>query len=180
MCSSACTRQWVEGPTCKLLSVFLPAHTAAGLNSLAWPLSPACHACWSKINPAVQPQVLDQDYDWVFGSDVTYCDEMLLPLAKLMRQLVLTGEQSSVVKLAHMHRNKDLDKAMREAFHGTCSRQAGRQGPSSTGCAVFFYGPAHAMGFGSGFWGRLMLQRLRGRHTKQWEQVVLPGTTTAP
>lgn len=70
---------------------------------------------------------MDQDYDWVFGSDVTYCDEMLLPLAKLMRQLVLTGEQSSVVKLAHMHRNKDLDKAMREAFHGTCGTQAGRQ-----------------------------------------------------
>jgi hypothetical protein len=63
-------------------------------------------------------QVLDQDYDWVFGSDVTYCEEMLTPLAKLMRQLVLTGETSSVIKLAHMHRNKDLDKSMREAFHG--------------------------------------------------------------
>lgn len=62
--------------------------------------------------------MLDQDYDWVFGSDVTYCEEMLPPLAKLMRQLVLTGETSSVIKLAHMHRSKDLDKAMREAFHG--------------------------------------------------------------
>jgi len=61
-------------------------------------------------------EVLDQDYEWVFGSDVTYCEEMLAPLAKLMRQLVLTGE-SSVIKLAHMHRNKELDKAMREAFH---------------------------------------------------------------
>jgi hypothetical protein len=49
---------------------------------------------------------------------VTYCEEMLNPLAKLMRQLVLTGETSSVIKLAHMHRSKDLDKAMREAFHG--------------------------------------------------------------
>lgn len=54
----------------------------------------------------------------MFGSDVTYCEEMLPPLAKLMRQLVLTGETSSVIKLAHMHRSKDLDKAMREAFHG--------------------------------------------------------------
>jgi hypothetical protein len=62
-------------------------------------------------------QVLDQDYEWVFGSDVTYSEEMLAPLAKLMRQLVLTGE-NSVIKLAHMHRNKELDKAMREAFHG--------------------------------------------------------------
>jgi len=70
------------------------------------------------LSLSVDLQVLDQDYEWVFGSDVTYCEEMLAPLAKLMRQLVLTGETSSVVKLAHMHRNKELDKAMREAFHG--------------------------------------------------------------
>lgn len=62
-------------------------------------------------------QVLDQDYDWVFGSDVTYSEEALLPLAKLLRQIVLTNEQC-VVKLAHMHRSKELDKAMRETFHG--------------------------------------------------------------
>jgi hypothetical protein len=61
--------------------------------------------------------VLDQDYDWVFGSDVTYTEEALLPLAKLLRQIVLTNEQC-VVKLAHMHRSKELDKAMRETFHG--------------------------------------------------------------
>jgi hypothetical protein len=65
-------------------------------------------------------QVLDQDYDWVFGSDVTYTEEALLPLAKLLRQIVLTNEQC-VVKLAHMHRSKELDKAMRETFHGACS-----------------------------------------------------------
>jgi hypothetical protein len=65
--------------------------------------------------------VLDQDYDWVFGSDVTYTEEALLPLAKLLRQIVLTNEQC-VVKLAHMHRSKELDKAMRETFHGAaCS-----------------------------------------------------------
>jgi uncharacterized membrane protein YgaE (UPF0421/DUF939 family) len=62
-------------------------------------------------------QVLDQDYDWVFGSDVTYNEEALQPLAKLLRQMVLTNE-SAVVKLAHMHRSKDLDKMMREVFHG--------------------------------------------------------------
>eukprot|EP00878_Enallax_costatus_P007740 GHUV01008102.1.p1 GENE.GHUV01008102.1~~GHUV01008102.1.p1 ORF type:complete len:282 (+),score=64.82 GHUV01008102.1:251-1096(+) len=61
-------------------------------------------------------EVLDQDYDWVFGSDVTYTEETLQPLAKLLRQMVLTNEQA-VVKLAHMHRNKELDKAMREVFH---------------------------------------------------------------
>ncbi|KAF6263186.1 putative methyltransferase-domain-containing protein [Scenedesmus sp. NREL 46B-D3] len=61
-------------------------------------------------------EVLDQDYDWVFGSDVTYTEEALLPLAKLLRQLVLTNEQC-VVKLAHMHRSKELDRAMRETFH---------------------------------------------------------------
>lgn len=61
-------------------------------------------------------EVLDQDYDWVFGSDVTYTEEALLPLAKLLRQIVLTNEQC-VVKLAHMHRSKELDKAMRETFH---------------------------------------------------------------
>lgn len=83
-------------------------------------------------------QVLDQDYDWVFGSDLTYSEDMLPTLAKLLRQLVLTGE-SSVVKLAHQHRNKDLDRLMREAFHGesllyttlTLSMQAGLH---STGC----------------------------------------------
>lgn len=67
-------------------------------------------------------QVLDQDYDWVFGSDVTYTEEALLPLAKLLRQIVLTNEQC-VVKLAHMHRSKDLDKAMRETFHGEAEAQ---------------------------------------------------------
>lgn len=72
--------------------------------------------------------MLDQDYDWVFGSDVTYCEEMLPSLAKLMRQLVLTGEASSVVKLAHMHRNKELDKAMREAFHGEGGRYVWGEG----------------------------------------------------
>lgn len=61
-------------------------------------------------------EVLDQDYDWVFGSDVTYTEEALEPLAKLLRQMVLTNE-TAVVKLAHMHRNRDLDRAMREAFH---------------------------------------------------------------
>lgn len=65
---------------------------------------------------APDDEVLDQDYDWVFGSDVTYTEEALLPLAKLLRQIVLTNEQC-VVKLAHMHRSKDLDKAMRETFH---------------------------------------------------------------
>lgn len=119
-----------------LLPLFLPAHTAAGLNNPCMVLT-AClpHMLVNVFNPAVKPpQVLDQDYDWVFGSDVTYCDEMLLPLAKLMRQLVLTGEQSSVIKLAHMHRNKDLDKAMREAFRGTFKSGAGRQAGASTGC----------------------------------------------
>lgn len=62
-------------------------------------------------------QVLDQDYDWVFGSDVTYNEEALQPLAKLLRQMVLTNE-TAVVKLAHMHRSKELDKMMREVFHG--------------------------------------------------------------
>lgn len=61
-------------------------------------------------------EVLDQDYDWVFGSDVTYNEEALLPLAKILRQMILTNEQA-VVKLAHMHRSKELDKAMREIFH---------------------------------------------------------------
>lgn len=49
---------------------------------------------------------------------MTYSEEMLPPLAKLLRQLVLTADEGSVVKLAHMHRSKELDKAMREAFHG--------------------------------------------------------------
>eukprot|EP00775_Hariotina_reticulata_P004242 gene4242-4492_t len=61
-------------------------------------------------------EVLDQDYDWVLGSDVTYNEEALQPLAKLLRQMVLTNE-AAVVKLAHMHRSKELDKMMREVFH---------------------------------------------------------------
>lgn len=61
-------------------------------------------------------EVLDQDYDWVFGSDVTYSEDALAPLAKLLRQMVLTNE-TATVKLAHMHRSKDLDKLMRETFH---------------------------------------------------------------
>lgn len=84
------------------------------------------HLLWPLIHQSsnVHPlQVLDQDYDWVFGSDVTYTEETLQPLAKLLRQMILTNE-GAVVKLAHMHRNKELDKAMREIFHGELKAQS--------------------------------------------------------
>lgn len=88
-------------------------HLAAQRRMLPVSNAACCASC------AALMQVLDQDYDWVFGSDVTYTEEALEPLAKLLRQMVLTNEQA-VVKLAHMHRNKELDKAMREIFHGEC------------------------------------------------------------
>lgn len=96
-------------------------------SSIAWQHSPHIVLCRGVVgqltilrtlccHPSTS-QVLDQDYDWVFGSDVTYNEEALLPLAKILRQMILTNEQA-VVKLAHMHRSKELDKAMREIFHG--------------------------------------------------------------
>lgn len=65
--------------------------------------------------PDADPDVLDQDYDWIFGADVTYDVTRMPALAKLLRQMVLTNP-TAVVKLAHMHRSKDIDKTMREIF----------------------------------------------------------------
>jgi hypothetical protein len=69
--------------------------------------------------PDADPDVLDQDYDWIFGADVTYDVSRMPALAKLLRQMVLTNP-TAVVKLAHMHRSKDIDKSMREIFAGGC------------------------------------------------------------
>ena len=67
--------------------------------------------------PDADPDVLEQDYDWIFGSDITYDANVMPVLARLYRQIVLTNEQA-VIKIAHHHRNKETDKAMRVAFAG--------------------------------------------------------------
>jgi hypothetical protein len=70
--------------------------------------------------PDADPDVLEQDYDWIFGSDITYDENVMPILARLYRQIVLTNERA-VIKIAHHHRSKEMDKAMRVAFAGEAS-----------------------------------------------------------